>query len=100
MTIAGSTPLSDRESEVLSALVGHQTNAQIARQLHISVRTVESHVSSLLRKLGAADRRELAAMAADQSPAIGTTGHQVAGLPHPWTSFVGREPVLADIADA
>jgi DNA-binding NarL/FixJ family response regulator len=31
----------------------HLTNAQIAR-LHISVRTVESHVSSLLRKLGAA----------------------------------------------
>src|SRR4051812_21834036 len=100
MTFAGLTPLSDRESEVLGALAGHQTNAQIAQQLHISVRTVESHVSSLLRKLGAADRRELAAMAGDQSPAFGTTRSEVVGLPHAWTSFVGREPVLADIADA
>ena len=37
--------------------------SMISARLYISVRTVESHVSSLLRKLGAADRRELAAMA-------------------------------------
>jgi DNA-binding NarL/FixJ family response regulator len=52
------TTISVREAEVLNALGEHLTNAQIAQQLHISVRTVESHVSSLLRKLGAADRRE------------------------------------------
>jgi DNA-binding NarL/FixJ family response regulator len=54
------TTISLREAEVLNALSDHLTNAQIAQKLHISVRTVESHVSSLLRKLGAADRRELA----------------------------------------
>lgn len=55
--------LSPRESEVLAAVARHRTNAEIAAELYISVRTVESHVSSLLRKLGAADRRALVAHA-------------------------------------
>ncbi|MFD2357582.1 response regulator transcription factor [Nonomuraea ferruginea] len=55
--------MSEREAEVLAALGHRLTNAQIAARLHISVRTVESHVSSLLRKHGAADRKELAALA-------------------------------------
>ena len=42
----------------------HLTNAQIARRLFISIRTVESHVSSLLRKLDLTDRRGLADLAA------------------------------------
>ena len=59
--------VSTREAEVLDALRDHLTNAEIARRLHISVRTVESHVSSLLRKLGAADRRGLASLAAERA---------------------------------
>ena len=55
--------MSAREAEVLDAVGAHLSNAQIASRLHISVRTVESHVSSLLRKFGAADRRELAGLA-------------------------------------
>jgi len=71
---------------VLDAVGAHLSNAQIAGRLHISVRTVESHVSSLLRKFGAADRRELAALAsAASSPAAAV------GLPAEWTSFVGRD---------
>lgn len=73
--------ISAREAEVLDAVAAHLSNAQIARRLHISERTVESHVSSLLRKLGAADRRELAGLASVvSSPAA------LAGLPGPWTS--------------
>ena len=56
--------VSAREAEVLAALGEHLTNAEIGARLFISIRTVESHVSSLLRKLQVADRRALAAVAA------------------------------------
>ena len=89
--------VSAREAEVLDALGDHLTNAEIAQRLHISVRTVESHVSSLLRKLGAADRRGLAAEVAAQA-ALGTG--EIVGLPTKWTSFIGRRTELAELSEA
>lgn len=50
--------LTDRERDVLDHLAVASTNAEIALVLKISVRTVEKHVASILRKLGR-DRREL-----------------------------------------
>ena len=50
-----------READILSLLAAGLTNADIAEQLYLSVRTVESHVSSLLAKLGARNRTDLAA---------------------------------------
>ncbi|WP_432477134.1 alpha/beta fold hydrolase [Nocardioides sp. GXQ0305] len=55
--------VSAREAEVLDLVGAHLSNAQIASRLVISVRTVESHVSSLLRKLDVTSRRELASYA-------------------------------------
>lgn len=55
--------VTQREAEVLEALAARLTNAEIAEKLSVSVRTVESHVSSLLRKIGAADRLALSALA-------------------------------------
>ncbi|WP_198681630.1 ATP-binding protein [Kribbella rubisoli] len=86
--------VSAREAEVLEALAGHRSNAQIARALHISVRTVESHVSSLLRKYGVTDRRELADLAGSQR-APGMTG-----LPAGRTTFVGRSTETAAVRTA
>jgi pimeloyl-ACP methyl ester carboxylesterase/DNA-binding CsgD family transcriptional regulator len=63
--------VSDREAEVLALVGARLSNAEIARRLFISVRTVESHVSSLLRKLGAANRRELVNLAASSSEPTG-----------------------------
>jgi predicted ATPase/DNA-binding CsgD family transcriptional regulator len=66
--------LSAREAEVLAAVARSLTNAEIAEELFISVRTVESHVSALLRKTGAADRRELAVRARAEDPPRRPTG--------------------------
>ena len=53
--------VSARESEVLAAVGEHLTNAEIGAQLFISVRTVESHISSLFTKLGSDNRAGLIA---------------------------------------
>ncbi|MBE9177308.1 response regulator transcription factor [Oculatella sp. LEGE 06141] len=48
-----------REREVLKVLVDGLSNAQIGDRLHLSPRTVEKHVSSLLRKSETSNRAEL-----------------------------------------
>lgn len=58
-----SARITNCEREVI-ALVGRRlTNAEIAAELFISVRTVESHVSSLLTTPDVANRRALSAVA-------------------------------------
>src|SRR5215470_18630368 len=91
--VAPGTGVSAREAEVLAALGEHLTNAEIAARLFISIRTVESHVSSLLRKLQVSDRRALAAAAANPRPAPSAVALP---LPSPLTSFVGREAERAE----
>ena len=48
-----------REAEVLGLVVDGLTNAEVARRLHLSVRTVDHHVANLLAKTGAANRAGL-----------------------------------------
>ena len=57
--------LTAREVEIVSHLVQRHTDQEIARQLFISTRTVTTHVSAVLRKLGVSSRREVAARAAE-----------------------------------
>ncbi len=52
--------LTVRETEVLERLAGGLTDHEIAEALTLSPRTVEMHVSSILRKLGARNRAEAA----------------------------------------
>jgi NarL family two-component system response regulator LiaR len=55
--------LTDREREVLTLVVEGLSNLQIARQLDVSLSTARFHVSTILSKLGAANRAEAAALA-------------------------------------
>jgi DNA-binding CsgD family transcriptional regulator len=64
-TRASPAGLTARQTEVLRLLAQGHTNADIARELVLSVRTVDSHVAAVLAKLGAHDRRDAAAQAAE-----------------------------------
>ena len=53
-------PLTEREREVLVQVAEGRTNKEIARQLGIGERTVRTHVSSILGKLGLVSRTQAA----------------------------------------
>ncbi|WP_437876743.1 response regulator [Sorangium sp. So ce513] len=55
-----SEALTAREEEVLLTVARGRTNAEIADELHISLSTVKAHMASLMTKLGARNRVEIA----------------------------------------
>ncbi|QOR67912.1 response regulator transcription factor [Cytobacillus suaedae] len=50
--------LTIREREILALISKNATNAQIATQLHLSVKTIANYVTNILNKLQVADRQE------------------------------------------
>jgi DNA-binding NarL/FixJ family response regulator len=58
--------LSQREREVMRLIARGYAYKEVARELFISVKTVESHVSAVLRKLQLSSRHELTRWAADR----------------------------------
>ncbi|MDQ2748705.1 MAG: LuxR C-terminal-related transcriptional regulator [Actinomycetota bacterium] len=84
--------VSAREAEVLMLLGEHLTHAEIAARLVVSIRTVETHVASLRRKLDIPGHRDLVRYAAARR----------GGVPHvvALSSFVGRARERAELADA
>ena len=58
--------LTNREKEVLRLIARGFAYKQVARKLDISIKTVETHVSSVLRKLQLSNRHELTRWASDR----------------------------------
>ncbi len=58
--------LSPREREVLALVAAGRSNPQIADALFLSPNTIKSHVTSLLNKLGAENRAQVVAIAAER----------------------------------
>ena len=63
---AEESPLSTRERDVLRLIALGHTNTEIAEQLFLSVRTVETHRAHIQRKLGRTTRAELVRFALDE----------------------------------
>ena len=53
-------PLTDREEQVLLKVARGHTNSEVAAELYISLSTVKTHLASLMRKLDARNRVEIA----------------------------------------
>ena len=67
--VGGLDALTAREREVLAQIAEGRSNREIARLLNMSEKTVKTHVSSVLAKLGVADRTQAALHAVRNSPA-------------------------------
>ena len=84
-----------RELDVLDAVAERLSNAEVATRLFVSERTVESHVASLLRKLGAGNRSELARSAAGG----GRTRRLEARFPRQLATVAERGPCVGRDAE-
>ena len=66
LTASVAEPLTQRERDVLRLIALGHTNSEAAAQLHLSVRTVETHRANIQSKLGSASRAELVRHAMEQ----------------------------------
>ncbi|MEU7001596.1 LuxR C-terminal-related transcriptional regulator [Nonomuraea sp. NPDC046570] len=82
-----------RELEVFWLVGDRLQNREIADSLRLSERTVESHVSSLLRKLGGSNRLALV----DAATRLRARRDPGSVLPRPLSSFVGRTREIEDL---
>ena len=64
----GGLPLTRREREVAELIAQGLTNRQIGARLFIAERTVDTHVSRILAKLGCSSRAQVAAIVATSAP--------------------------------
>ncbi|GAA1966221.1 response regulator transcription factor [Catenulispora subtropica] len=68
-----SSPLTDRETDVIRAVARGRTNQEIAAALFISVSTVKGHLTAIQNKLGARNRSEITAWAWESRLVQGST---------------------------
>jgi NarL family two-component system response regulator LiaR len=55
--------LTDREQEVLTYVARGLSNKEIAEQIHLSLKTVKTHVSNVIQKMGVTTRTQVAILA-------------------------------------
>jgi DNA-binding NarL/FixJ family response regulator len=60
------SPLTEREDAVVAAVTRGLGNAEIGRELHISLGTVKTHIASAMTKIGVRNRVELAIWASER----------------------------------
>ena len=100
--VAPRAALTGKEAEVLTLVQRRLTNAEIAAALVVSVRTVESHVSALLRKLGVANRRELAILELADAPDPSDSPNEARPFRRPIpalrTIVVGRDDAIVALS--
>lgn len=85
---AEQTPMSLREREVAELMIAGRSNAEIAKTLTISERTVHSHVAAVLRALGVPSRAALATVL--QPPSAGDTAGLLTARQRQVAEFVSR----------
>src|SRR3954452_11326424 len=91
--MGGHDRLTDREAEVLQFVAERLGTQAIAERLHVSKRTVESHIAALRRKLGVSDRAGLAEVGTEVRRAESATSP----LTLPLTRLVGRDREAAEL---
>jgi len=95
--MGGHDRLTDREAEVLQSVAERLGNQAIAERLHVSKRTVESHIAALRRKLGVTDRAGLAEVGMDLRRTESAAG-ATSTITTPLTSLIGRDREAGDLA--
>jgi DNA-binding NarL/FixJ family response regulator len=68
-------PLTDREEQILASVARGRTNSEIGEELFITLSTVKTHIASLMAKLGARNRVEIALWAYQTHRMPGGPGH-------------------------
>ena len=98
-TRANPAGLTARQLEVLVLLAEGLTNAEIAERLVVSPRTAEHHVAAVLRKLGAATRRDAARRASELGLSSGSCRRRGGrdGTPFTIDDYVPQLPAVSKV---
>jgi predicted ATPase/DNA-binding CsgD family transcriptional regulator len=91
------TQLTDQEWHIASLVGAGSSNKAVARDLKISIKTVEFHLSNVYRKLGIRTRAELAYLIGSNSPRIVGRSHIAGNLPRERSALIGRDGNVADV---